>query len=146
MDKFNLQYYSKKNIPIPSKHEYKRLLLANTISFLKRMRWKALAFDGKIKPSDKNTYGFAPPFVPDSHPELVQFEKDMMNLIQSIEFRPVSEFQKKMRQDISEIKSSGKVILSADKSYNLYRVDKDTYQSHLLNSITSTYQKAKHDK
>ena len=106
MDKFNLQYL-KKNIPIPSKHEYKRLLLANTISFLKRMRWKALAFDGKIKPSDKNTYGFATPYVPDSHPELVQFEKDLMNLIRSIEFRPVnSEFQKKMRHDISEIKSS----------------------------------------
>ena len=141
MEKFNLQY-SKKNIPMPSRHEYKRLLMANTISFLKRMRWKALAFDGKIKPSTKNTYGFATSYFPDACSDLAQFEKDLMNLVRSIEFRPVhNEFQKRMRTHVSKTKESGQVIVSADKSPNLYMMDKDTYKSHLLNTITSTYKK-----
>ena len=131
MDKYNLQY-SKKNIPVPSKHEYKRLLLANTISSLKIMRWKVHDFDGKINLSVKNTYGFAT-----SSPDLVQFEKDIMSLIRSVEFRSIdNDFQKKMRRDVSDIRASGKVIVSADKSSNMYKQDKETYKSHLTNSIT----------
>ena len=57
METFNITY-SKKNIPIPSENEYKLKLLMKTENFLKRMRWKALTFLGKLKSSDKDNYGF----------------------------------------------------------------------------------------
>ena len=53
METFNITY-SKKNIPIPSENEYKLKLIMKTENFLKRMRWKALAFLGKLKSSDKD--------------------------------------------------------------------------------------------
>ena len=52
METFNIAY-SNKNIPIPSENEYKLKLIMKTENFLKRMRWKALAFLGKLKGSDK---------------------------------------------------------------------------------------------
>ena len=57
METFNVTY-SKKNIAIPSENEYKLKLIMKTGNFLKRMRWKALAFLGKLKSTDKDNYGF----------------------------------------------------------------------------------------
>ena len=57
METFNIAY-SNKNIPIPSENEYKLKLIMKTENFLKRMRWKALAFLGKLKGSDKENFGF----------------------------------------------------------------------------------------
>ena len=57
MERFNLDY-SKKNIPIPSKHEYKVELIAKTENVVKRMRFKAHQFLGKYEQTDKETYGF----------------------------------------------------------------------------------------
>ena len=48
METFNITY-SNKNIPIPSKNEYKLKLIMKTENFLKRMCWKALAFISKLK-------------------------------------------------------------------------------------------------
>ena len=127
-----------KNIPVTSRHEYKKMIVAKTESLTKRMRWKVLAFDGKLKPSDKNTYGFRSPFYPEPSPDLVQFESDLMDIIRNIKFRPVyNEFQTKMRTDINNIKNSGKIVVAADKSTNLYKMDKEDYESHHVNSITS---------
>ena len=136
-----------KNIPIPSKHEYKKVILAKTESLIKRMRWKVLAFDGKLKPSGKNTYGFRSLCYPEPSPDLAQFESDLMDMIRNIEFRPVhNEFQSKMREDITNIKNSQKVVVAADKSSNLYKMDQADYETHLVNSITSTYKKSNHEK
>ena len=49
-----------------------------TENFLKRMRWKVLAFLGKLKSSDKDNYGFKTVKCPSSVKELVSFENDMM--------------------------------------------------------------------
>ena len=48
MDRFEMNYASK-NILVPSKESYKILLISKTENLIKRMRWKALAFLGKIK-------------------------------------------------------------------------------------------------
>ena len=42
MDKFEMQH-SSKNIPVPSKEDYKIQLILKTELLLKRMRWRALA-------------------------------------------------------------------------------------------------------
>ena len=67
----------------------------------------------------------------------------MMKMIQNIEFRRTdNEFQRKMREDVKQIKQCGKVVVPADKSTNLYKMDKDTYENHLTNNITKTYKKS----
>ena len=43
--------YASKNIPVPSKESYKILLISKTENLIKQMRWKALAFLGKIEQS-----------------------------------------------------------------------------------------------
>ena len=48
METFNITY-SNKNIPIPSKNEYRLKLIMKMEKLLKRMCWKALAFIGKLK-------------------------------------------------------------------------------------------------
>jgi len=142
MERFNLNY-SKKNIPIPSRDEYKLLLTAKTESLFKRMRWKALQFQGKLPPSDKVTYGFRSKRCPPIVKELRKFEEDLMNIIKNIEFREVNnDFQNKMRDDIRQIKQCGKVVVPADKSTNLYKMDKSVYEKHLTNGITKDYKKS----
>ena len=47
MEKFNIDY-SKKNIPVPTKEEYNIHLISKTELFMKRMRWKALKFLGRL--------------------------------------------------------------------------------------------------
>ena len=94
------------------------------------MRWKALQFDGKLNPSEKKTYGLH-----SQHPSL-------WTLVRNVEFRFVSnDLQDKMKNDIHEIRQSGKVIAAADKSSNLYKLDHTDYEKLLKNSITATYKK-----
>ena len=83
------------------KNEYKLKLIMKTENFLKRMSWKALAFLGKLKGSDKDNYGFKTAKCPSSVKELVPFENDMMDMIKNLEFKRVNnEFQSKLRNDI----------------------------------------------
>ena len=79
MERIDLRY-SKKNILIPSRHDYKLQLVSKTEHFLKRMRWKALQFDGKLPPSDKETYGFRTRKCPSTIEGLKKFEEDMWKL------------------------------------------------------------------
>ena len=57
MEKFNIDY-STKNIPIPTKHEYTIQLIFKVEQFIKRMRWKALQFLGKLDNTLQENYGF----------------------------------------------------------------------------------------
>ena len=50
-----------------------------------------------------------------------------------------------MQSDIKNIKKSGKVILPADKTTNLYKVSADDYNKLLHNSVTNEYRKAPAD-
>ena len=51
--------YASKNIPVPLKESYRILLISKTENLIKRMRWKSLAFLGKIEESKhKQSYGF----------------------------------------------------------------------------------------
>ena len=141
MEKFNL-LYSKKNIPIPSKHAFLQMLVAKTENLIRRMRWKVLEFDGKLSSTEKRTFGFRTTNYPPPQPDLEKFEDDLMDLIRGIETRPHSnDLQSKMREDIRNIKNCGKVIVSADKSTNLYKMAKTDYSTCLSNNITSTYKK-----
>ena len=45
-------------MPIPSKKEHKIRLISKVGTFIRRMRWKALAFLGKTENDRKQTYDF----------------------------------------------------------------------------------------
>ena len=85
MERFNLKY-SRKNIPIPSKHDYKLMLIAKTESLIKRMRWKALEYLGKLSTSSKETYGFRSRNCPPVVKDLSKFEEDLTTMIQNVQF------------------------------------------------------------
>ena len=141
MERFDLPY-SKKNIPVPNKKEYKLLITAKTESFIKRMRWKALQFLGKLPPSDKETYGFRSRKCPPVVQELTDFEDGLWKMVNNIEFRHVNNpFQEKMKKDIKDIKQCNQLIVPADKSSNLYKMSKEDYNNYLTNNITRAYKK-----
>ena len=93
------------------------------------MRWKALTFLGKLKSSEKDNYGFKTVKCPSSVKELVLFENDMMDMIKNLEFRRVNnEFQSNLRNDIRQIRRSNNLFISADKSRNICKVSKASYE------------------
>ena len=146
METFNITY-SNKNIPNPSENEYKLKLIMKTENLLKRMRWKTLAFLGKLKGSDKENFGFKTVKGPSSVKELVPFENDMMEMINNLEFKRVcNEFQSILNNDIREMHRSNNLFISPDKSRNIYRMNKTYYEQLMYDNVTKTYKKCNNDK
>ena len=146
MQTFNITS-SNKNIPIPSENEYKLKLIMKTENFLKRMHGKALTFLGKLKGSDKENFGFKTVKCPSSVKELVLFENDMMEMIKNLEFKQVhNEFQTILNNDIREIHRSNNLFISADKSRNIYKINKTRYEELMHDNIKKTYKKCNNDK
>ena len=143
MERFEINY-SNKNIPIPSKYNYKIMLVSKIEKVINRMRWKTLVFLGKLdNDNNRETFGFKSTKCPPAVPELSQFENDLMYLVKNIEFRKVNnEFQNKLNNDINEIKNSTKVFVAADKSRHIYKMEKEQYQKLLKENITKTYKKS----
>ena len=139
--KFN---YSSKDIPIPTRSNYMKKMLEKTESFVQRMRWKAFFFlNPDCKPAKKETYGFKTskptPFIS----EMKSFEDGLYDMISKIKTKPTeSEFQTKLRKDITQIKQSKDIFVPADKTRNFYKVSSDQYSKFLNESTTKTYKKA----
>ena len=79
-----------KNIPIPARFEYQKMLALKVESFVRRLRWKMIF----IKPSKEDlnnttfigpetTYGFRSEAKPRFVPELAAFEGDLFDLIRT---------------------------------------------------------------
>ena len=140
-------YILKEELTVPSENEYKLKLIMKMENFLKRMRWKMLAFLGKLRSSDKGNYGFKTVKCPSSVKELVPFENDMMDMIKNLEFKRVNnEFQSNLRNDIRQIRRSNNLFISADKSRNIYKVSKASYERMMHENVTKTYKKCNTNK
>ena len=142
MEKITLNY-STKNIPLPSKSSYIAKLLPKVESVIRRMRWKAFFH---LNPSEnhnrKNTYNIPSRKNPPQVILLKPFEDDLLRMVESIQYRKVSSsFQSTLRQDVNKIKSSEKVVAFADKTRNLYEMEKDQYEKLLRENITKCYKK-----
>ena len=73
---------------------------------------------------------------------LNDFENAMYDLIKNIEFRDNRNvFQTKLKEDLKKVKSSGKIMLFADKITNMYEMSKDEYTKLINDKVTKTYQK-----
>ena len=147
MEKVNLGY-SAKNIPIPTNNSYLKAMITKIKSFVKRLRWKAF-FDRNDDCANADTtknYGFKSERTPLQHDGLLAFEADLYRLAKTIKFRYVrNQFQTKFAEDAKCIKNSEQVFVPADKSTNLYKISPIQYKKLLSNSITTSYQKIKHD-
>ena len=134
MDPFDFAY-SLKNIPIPPKESYLKLLIGKTEDFIGRLRWATYHFlnptDPKAKKSEdapEKTYGFPKPGTAPQSQELIPFEHDLCELIAGVEFTEArSAYQNKLAQQVSEINKSDKIFLLADKTTGIYKVSPKDY-------------------
>ena len=60
--------------------------------------------------------------------------------IKNIEFRKITDvFQSKLQEDKKIVRQSKNLFILADKSTNIYAMEKDDYNRHLKENITKTY-------
>ena len=77
---------------------------------------------------------------------LKRFEEDMYSIIQNISFtKHTNDFQRKLKTDIRDIRSSAKVFVPADRSTNLYEISTDSYKRLHQISINKSYKKCNAD-
>ena len=74
---------------------------------------------------------------------LQNFEKDLLDTIKLIKSRIVKgSFQRKLNEDILNIKSSLDVYALADKTTNIYKLPPQDYRKLLHENITKSYKKS----
>ena len=102
---------------------------------------------GSSEDEEPNTnYGFKSPRTPPGNHLLKPFEDDLYSMIHRIKFsRDINDFQQKLRSDTRSISSSNKLFVPADKSTNLYEMDRPAYERLLHNNITKSYRKSNTD-
>ena len=110
------------------------------------MSWKVYFFmENKVNNDEeprKETYGFKSRYHPSQSKYLEAFEKDLFGTTSTLKFRPIYDFQQKMKEDISQIKSSPDILIFTDKINNIYKTSPQEYQKLLFNNnITKSYQK-----
>ena len=146
--------YSMKNTPIPSRNAYLKKLIEKVESVIKRMKWKAFFFkknknqdqdDDDEENDDKQNhkFGFKSRKCQPQIADMEKFEEDRLDMVQNIKFRRVDgQFQNILKEDIKKIRNSDKAFIFADKTTNLYKLDKTQCDKLLRDSITLTYKKA----
>ena len=130
-----------KNIPIAGRNAYMKRLLEKVESVVRKMRWKAFFFENPGAAGPKvNTYGFKSTKAPPPSEHLNAFENDLYDLVRNIQFTARrNEFQKQLTRDVREIARSKDVLVSADKTTNLYSMSGDAYRKLLNENITKSY-------
>ena len=94
----------------------------------------------------KNTYGFKSSKCPPSVNELSHFESDLLMMIHNVEFEPVkNRFLSKLK-DVKTIKNTKELLINANKSSNIFKMDKHTYKKYLRENLTKTYKKSSRTK
>ena len=71
----------------------------------------------------------------------LKFEEDLANLVSSgLQFSNFrSNFQRKLSQDVKNVKNNECVLVNADKTSSIYQVSKDQYENLLRNNMTKDY-------
>ena len=143
--------YSTKNIPLASKSKYLQTLIAKTESLIHRMRWKAFFFlqNHDTNSNDKETYGFKSKRPPPHVSALDEFEDNMLNMIQRVEFKPncavTDSLPAKLDKDAQEIRQDKNIYVNADKTTNYYKAEPQDYLNLLQKNVTKAYKKTNKD-
>ena len=108
---------------------------------IKRIRWKAFFYTNRSEDTQE-TYDLKSLNCPPKIKEMLPFEKDFWKLVNKLKFRKTkSNFQRQLNEDIRVIKRSNKVLIFADKTSNIYKLDTDEYRKLTTEVVTSTYKK-----
>ena len=140
--------YSFKNISMSHNETmYNCKLYEMAARFINRVRYKvhwSRAENEKENEPDNNNYNvFRSRTTAEPLDDLKSFEEEFYQLIGSIEFRKSNNnLSKKMKNDIEQIRNCNRVIMFADKSSNLYKIEKEKYEKMLLENITKEYRLA----
>ena len=104
------------------------------------MRWKTLEFLGKLNTAQKETFAFVSRNCPSSVDEISGFEDALTLSIKNTEFRNVkNKFQSMLNEYIKRINSTDRVLIPAEKSRNIYQIDKSDYNKFLRQNVTKRY-------
>ena len=136
---------SLKNIPIPPKDSYMKLLLAKTFDVIERIRWKVFFYlNPEQQREDVKTFGFRTAKSAPKSKELEKFEDDLIELVSNPKFKESRPncFQKELLKNVKEINNSKDVFLLADKTTNIYKISPEHYNKFLIDNITKDYKKA----
>ena len=82
-------------------------------SFIKKVRWKAFLFEAQCEENDEITanFGFKLVKTPPNNDNLNQFESDLSDMVQNIEFKKVkSNFQMQLSDDEKNIKKVAEIV------------------------------------
>ena len=143
MERFNFGY-SKKNIPLTNKYNYKLQLIDKIEAVIKRMRWKAIFMenDNDAVTNKAETFNLKSTNCPKQVKELIPFENDLLLLAKNIKFRNCSNsFQERMKEDIKVMNELTTTLTPADKTSIMYKVSKEQYNHLKHNAVTSKYKK-----
>lgn len=115
---------------------------------MRNLRWKVFFFlNPSLKGTKKESFGFKSTSNPPFMKEIKPFEDEMFELVHNIKFKPFkNEFQDQLKSDKNIIESTDKVIVKADKTANLYKMDIQTYNNHMVNVISKDYKKCDKEK
>ena len=142
MEKESLDY-STKNIPVPSRKLYRKILTGKTQKFIHNARWRGyFCLHPNEKSPNKETYGLKStspaPFVQ----EMKIFEEKLAKLITNVKFdRKPNHFQRMLKTEETRIKSETRVFVKGDKSNNYYKMEGDDYKKIVEKEIHKEYKK-----
>ena len=110
------------------------------------MRWKAFFFlnTNTDDTTTKETYGFKSKRSPPHMKELDVFEDSMLDMIQNIQFKTnhhPNNRQRKLGNDVKEIRKDNHVFVKADKTTNYYKTTLEDYMRLLNKNVTKAYKK-----
>ena len=112
---------------IPMEEQYKMQLICEVENLVKRMRWKAIEFLGRLDNKVRDNFGFKSGKCLPLVNELSNFESDLLIMIHNVEFQPVKNgFLSKLKEDVKNIKNTKEFLINTDISSNIYKMDKDT--------------------
>ena len=142
---FNRKYYCylMKKIPVPSEKLYQTILKENVELLIKRVRWKAHLYENSgLNTSNLLNYICKSRKCSPQHKDLMQFENELLELRKTVKVKKVkNKFLDQLHKDITSIKKSENVFIFAEKTWNIYEADKNTYNKLLTDNISKTYKK-----
>ena len=82
------------------------------------------------------TFGFKSELAPPLYQGLLTFEKDLYKSARSIEFQNRSNlFQQKLTADVNSTRSTPNMLITVEKTNNLYKISTENYNKLLLDNV-----------
>ena len=122
--------------------EYLQQLIGSTQKFIRSIRWRALVFlNPEITQEDKETFGFKSTKSALNIPELKEFEDEVLEIIEKVQFKTSIAPSKSNYQKMSKKSKSQNLTISADKTTNFCNVEPKQYENLLEENIPKDYKK-----